>query len=828
MRNNYNRRTTFFNLRALIAFLLFCGGGLLGLSTTMPTATLLPIATVLQPTPTPRPRPTPHSRPTPPPQWQFVNVTSVEVNRELHAGRVNAAVAEPNDPNVMYIATDGARPTSANGGNPNGIPAIGLPDTGGAGVWKTNNWLDAKPNWKPLTDDMPSPSVGPNGLVMSPTNTSILYAAADGPQGCILKTTDSGANWEEFGQNIFAGVKLGGIAVSPVDPNTVYVGVFRPGGNTPGGVYKSIDGAKTWSLAGNMQGDVSHVVIDPINPSFLWAGFVDPDNSAQQGVWRSIDGGSSWQQQNAHFPAGTFDSVLFIEFAFAASATQNMYAVVMKPQNKPLPEFYSTRDAGENWQKICRTNKNPDNRYWHQPLTVHPLNPQIVFAEGFNHRAVFSTTGGQAQLDQNGTESCDGVWTTFWTNDDPAGFTFYRDPTSADGLAFAAFGDRGIYRVVNTTAPTRADLTRKQGDLANLLLHSLAVNPFDPSDLYGTAVDQQGTLHVSNASDPFWHYLPSGEGRQGAHAEATARPKPTPRPTPKPPLIGGEFGKPLFSPNNPSIVYNLVPAGKRRQELRTFIQRFDGSRWTSITNGFKPSDFPFSIEITTDAAAWRALEFDPSTSEGLLYGAVKVHSWTQSSNEWTPISPALVNANTDTSSFISAIGIAPSNPNWVYVGTSEATLFLTKDRINWNQVSGLTLPASSLVSKIQIDPANPEIAIIGVQEALGAGRVWITDDGGTSWSDITTDLPAGLQVYTVAVDWRFSQPSVFLGTDRSVFSTSLQQGSNSGLNADHITWSRFGKGLPQTLISELGISPEGLMTAAAYGRGVFRVQLQLP
>ena len=799
MKNKYNRRTAFFNLRALIAFLLFSGGGFLGLSTTMPTATLLPIATVLQPTPTPRPRPTPHSRPTPPPQWQFVNVTSVQVNGVRHAGRVNAAVADPQDPNVMYIATDGARPTAANGGNPNGIQVLGLPDTGGAGVWKTNNWLDANPNWHALTDDMPSPSVGPNGLVMSPTNTSILYAAADGPQGCILKTTNSGDNWQALGQDIFAGVKFGGIAVSPVDPNTVYVGVFRPGGNTPGGVYKSIDGAQTWSLAGNMQGDVSHVVIDPINPDVLWAGFVDPDNSAQQGVWKSIDGGASWEQQNAHFPADTFGgSVLFIEFAFAPSATQNMYAIVMQPQNKPSPEFYSTRDAGENWQRICLTNKRPDNRYWHQPLTVHPLNPQIVFAEGLNHVAVFSTTGGQPQLNQDGTQSCDGVWTTFWTGDDPSGITFYRDPTSTDGLAFAAFGDRGIYRVVNTTDPKLRDFTHKQGDLANMVLHSLAVNPSDPSDLYGTAVDQGHTLHASNASGPFWNYVPN---------------------------VGYEFGKPLFNPNDPSIVYNLMPVGKRHLTFRRFIQRFDGRTWTYITKGFKPADFPFSKEVVPDAAAWKAFEFDPSTSEGLLYGGVRVHAWTQSSNEWSAISPNLVNANSGTTSFISAIGIAQSNPNWVYVGTSEATLFLTKDRMNWNQVSGLTLPTPSVVSKIQVDPANPEIAIIGVQEVFGAGRVWITRDGGTSWFDITTDLPAGLQVYTVAVDWRSPQPSVFLGTDRSVFNSRLPGGSISGLNVDHMTWRRFGNGLPQTLISDLGISPTGLMTAAAYGRGVFRVQL---
>src|SRR5258705_7901571 len=92
--------------------------------------------------------------------WRFVNVTSVikKPGEAPVAGRVNAAVADPRDPHVMYIATDGARPTAANGGNPVGSAVIGLPDTGGAGVWKTTNWLDANPHWKPLTDDMPSPS----------------------------------------------------------------------------------------------------------------------------------------------------------------------------------------------------------------------------------------------------------------------------------------------------------------------------------------------------------------------------------------------------------------------------------------------------------------------------------------------------------------------------------------------------------------------------------------------------------------------------------------------------------------------------------------------
>jgi hypothetical protein len=732
-------------------------------------------------------------------QWQFVNVTSVDNSGKRLAGRINAAVQDPNDPNVMYIATDGARPTSANGGNPDGEESVGLSDTGGAGIWKTKNWLHENPHWVPLTDDQPSPSVGVHGLVMSPTHPTILYAAADGPQGCILKTEDTGEHWKAFAQEIFDGVKFGGIAVHPVNPNIVYVGVFRPGVNTPGGVYKSTDGGKTWTLTANMQGDVSHVMIDPNNPDTLWAGFVDPNNTAQQGVWKSVNGGSSWQQQNANFPAGTFHSVLYIEFVIAPSDSHYMYAIVMQPQNKPLPAFYSTSNAGANWGPICPTDERPDNRYWHQPLTVHPQNPQFVYAEGFNHHAVFSSTGGQPHP---GVSTCDHVWTTFWTNDDPAGFTF-----SADAQSFAAFGDRGIYRVVNVTHPHElTDFEHKQGDLSNLLLVSLSAHPVNSKQLYGIAFDQLRAMGA-NDSSPFWTYLPVGNQSDSK-------------------LFGSEFGRTIFNPVHPSIAYNLTTEGLGSTNFTNFIRRLDNGRWDIISNGFASTDFPFSRAIQTDAAAWKAIEFDPISTEGLLYGGVRVWAWTKSSNTFTPISPDLVNSSKNTSSFISAIGISQSNPNRVYVGTSEATLYVTSDRITWSPVNSLTLPQSSFVARISVDPSDPDIVLIAVQGAFGSGRVWITNNGGSNWTDITTNLPTGLQVYSLIVDWRFKNPPLFLGTDRSVYEARLNR-TDSGLTVDlpRTKWSRFGKGLPNTLVSDLNISTSGVMTAGLYGRGVFQIQL---
>jgi hypothetical protein len=69
------------------------------------------------------------------------------------SGRVDVAVSDPRDANVMYIgAGDG-------GGN------------GGGGVWKTTNYLTtdpAGPTWVPLTDEFPSFSIFGKGLALYP------------------------------------------------------------------------------------------------------------------------------------------------------------------------------------------------------------------------------------------------------------------------------------------------------------------------------------------------------------------------------------------------------------------------------------------------------------------------------------------------------------------------------------------------------------------------------------------------------------------------------------------------------------------------------------
>ena len=722
--------------------------------------------------------------------WNFLDATSVSRNGTFVSGRINAAVQDPKNPNVVYVATDGARPTGSLG-SPDGDPVVGLPDTGGAGVWKTTDWLDTNPTWTSLTDSMPSPSVGIHGLVMVPNDSSTLYAAADGPSGCILKTTDGGATWTALATTQFASVKFGGIAISPADPQTLYAAVFRGSVSTPGGVYKSTDSGVSWSLAGGMAGDVSHVALNPANSNFIYAGFVDPGNPSQQGVWLSTDGGASWQQQNNNFPPHTFSSALYIEFAFAPSNPEVTYAVIMQPQNKPLPSFYRTVNGGAKWKEICVTSSDPDNRYWHQPLTVNPLNPDIVYAEGLNHFGVFTTNGGQPHAARG--DRCTGVWTTFWTGDDPAGVEFFNGPGAGPASkVIAAFGDRGIYQVIHPSNPDeRTDFSNKQGNLANPLLVSIAVNPSDASSVFAVAVDQGATMTTSSSVAPYWKYT----------------------------ATGAEFGKTLISPTQPSLVYNLCTIGECIVSQVVERSTDGGMTWSPISQNLTNGTFPYTRSVQLDAAAWKAFELDPAVSDGLLMGATAVYSWTHNS-PWTRISPFLANISSFmTRSFISALGVTPAAPQQILAATSDGALYLTSNRSSWSQITSLSLPLASFISRIEMNPADASSIVIAVQGTTAQGRVWLSGNRGSSWTDLTGNLPLGLQVYTVAVDWGVDNPPIFLGTDRGVYECTA---SCNG------TWQAYGTGLPNTLIDDLRIAPPGTMSAAAYGRGIYQVSVPAP
>ena len=220
-----------------------------------------------------------------------------------------------------------------------------------------------------------------------PNQPNLFYFGSTG--GGIWKTIDGGRSWENISDGFFGG-SIGAITVSKSDPNVIYVGggekTVRGNVSSGYGIWKSVDAGKTWTEAGLKNSrHVPRIAVDPTNHDVVYAGVLGNIYKPTQdrGVYKSTDGGKTWRKTLfANENAGVVD--LLID----PTNPRILYASTWRVQRTPYSlssggegsALWRSTDRGETWTEISTKKGFPEGTLGIIGVTVSPVNNQRVWA----------------------------------------------------------------------------------------------------------------------------------------------------------------------------------------------------------------------------------------------------------------------------------------------------------------------------------------------------------------------------------------------------------------------------------------------------------------
>lgn len=203
---------------------------------------------------------------------------------------------------------------------------------------------------------------------------------------------------------------IGALAVSMSDPKQVWAGtgetfIIRPAHANGNGVYKSVDGGKTWKNMGLKETvRISRVLIHPTNPNIVYVAALGHTGGPQQerGVFKTIDGGLTWKRI-LFVDENTGCSDLVLNFTNPDEIFAGMWQVEMKTWNLksggPGSGFYKTTDGGKTWKKMENgLPSGPNHIIGKTSIDIAQSNPSTVYAlvEDKSPALYKSTDGGES------------------------------------------------------------------------------------------------------------------------------------------------------------------------------------------------------------------------------------------------------------------------------------------------------------------------------------------------------------------------------------------------------------------------------------------------
>lgn len=606
-----------------------------------------------------------------------------------------------------------------------------------------------------------------NISVVDPQNPNTIYIGT--PNGGIWKSTNHGNSWTTMDDSsIFTGIS--GIAVDYNDSNIIYVSTGdEDGGNSATtGIYKTINGGKTWkqtSYPYTASSKLGEILINPLNSNSLWV-------VGSSGIYKSTDAGLTWVKNYA---------TVCKEIRLKPNDTTTIYAVSGSGTTR---DIVKSTDGGETFSSI-QSYSNAGRTV----IAVTPANPEYLYVlvsdndrsfkgvyKSINSGASFTTQNTSSDLYDGATQAdydlaitvsdknpelvftgCLNVWKSInggisfsklnsWSN--PTGKTYthadIHDLKFYNGNFYTS-SDGGIYISTDSSA-NFIDKTINGLNISQF--YRLDVAQSSEPQMVGGLQDNGGYSFSNNA----WINFHGADGMDAA-----------------------------IDPTNLNSHFGFIQNGGSMYQL-------DISN--SNNKGFNTAGAP-----SGEAGNWiTPLEFG---NNGILYAGYK-KLYMYNTGSFIPASTYTFNSN------LNQIRVHPTNDLKVLMSNSTG-LYQSDGTSEFNITRFTNLPAT--IKNFDFNRNNPSIIYVVTDNI-----VYKSLDSGNTWNSITYNLPSGAKNSIIHQASSYNN-TVYLAMNKAVYY----------INDSLTQWQLYSNYLPNTTINDIEVNNvENHVLVSTYGRGIWR------